>query len=153
VQTSVEAVNIADLVHEIQVMLAPPVGFVVDYESGVQVLRTERITLQMVLENLIGNALKHHDRATGRVVVSMRMVDGLAEFRVTDDGPGIPPQFHARIFQMFQTLQSRDTLEASGLGLAIVKRHVETHEGKIWVESDPAQRGSCFAFTWKPAPA
>ncbi len=69
------------------------------------VLRTHRTPLRVVLENRIGNALKHHDRAAGRVTVAMRMADGVAEFHVSDDGPGIKPRFHDRIFATFQTRQ------------------------------------------------
>jgi signal transduction histidine kinase len=107
----------------------------------------------VVLENLIGNALKHHDRAEGRVTVAMRIVDGMAEFRVGDDGPGISPWFHDRIFMIFETLASREDVESSGIGLAIVKKKVEGHGGHIRVESTPPARGTTFVFTWKDATA
>jgi signal transduction histidine kinase len=68
---------------------------------------------------------------------------------VEDDGPGIPAAFHARIFQMFQTLKSRDEVEGSGMGLAIVKKSVEGQGGTITVESTPPLRGTAFIFTWK----
>jgi signal transduction histidine kinase len=73
------------------------------------------------------------------------------EFRVSDDGPGIAPEFHERIFLIFQTLASRDDVESSGIGLAIVKKKVQTHGGQIWVESAPPARGTTFVFTWKEA--
>jgi signal transduction histidine kinase len=69
--------------------------------------------------------------------------------RVEDDGPGIPPGFHERIFGMFQTLQSDNTLTGSGMGLAIVKKSVEDHGGTIRVESAPHERGTAFVFTWE----
>jgi signal transduction histidine kinase len=77
--------------------------------------------------------------------------DGIAEFRVGDDGPGIDPRFHERIFTIFQTLASRDEVESSGIGLAIVKKRVESHGGRVWVESAPPGRGTTFVFTWKDA--
>ena len=104
-----------------------------------------------MLENLISNALKHHDRDTGHVTVSMRRVDGEAEFRVADDGPGIAPKFHDRIFVIFQTLARRDEVETSGIGLAIVKKRVTDNGGRIRVESAPPARGTTFVFTWKEA--
>jgi signal transduction histidine kinase len=112
-------------------------------------IRSHRASILVVLQNLIGNAIKHHDRAEGRVTVSMRRVDGVVEFRVSDDGPGIAPRFHDRIFVIFQTLASRDDVESSGIGLAIVKKRVEGHGGRIWVESAPPARGTTFVFTWK----
>ncbi len=107
----------------------------------------------MVLENLISNGLKHHDRAEGRITVQARRVNGMTEFRISDDGPGIPVEFHQRIFLIFQTLNSRDDVESSGIGLAIVKRRVQENGGQIWVESAPPARGTTFGFTWKESPA
>jgi len=79
----------------------------------------------------------------------VRQADGMAEFRVSDDGPGILPRFHDRIFLIFQTLASRDDVESSGIGLAIVKKKIISNGGKIRVESEPPRRGTTFVFTWK----
>ncbi len=142
-------VDIAEVVADIAAMLAPPAGFVIDFEGERSVMRVGRIPIQVVLENLIGNGLKHHDLAQGRITVAMRPVGGMTEFRVSDDGPGIAAQFHERIFEIFQTLVSRDEFESNGIGLAIVKKIVETHGGQIRVESAPPARGTTFVFTWK----
>jgi PAS domain S-box-containing protein len=147
--SAVEDVDTGEVVREIFSMLTPPPGFVLACEGTLPVIRTHRAPMQVVLENLIGNGLNHHDRTEGRIVVSARLADGVAEFRVTDDGPGIATQFHDRIFLMFQTLASRDDVESSGIGLTIVKKKVQTHGGQIWVESAPPVRGTTFAFTWK----
>jgi signal transduction histidine kinase len=147
-QSAVEDVDVAEVVRDVVAMLAPPPGFIVACEGTMPSIRTYRTPIQIMLENLIGNALKHHDRAEGRVIVTMRLVDGVAEFRVSDDGPGIPPQFHDRIFVMFHTLANRDDVESSGLGLAIVKKQVEALGGHIRVESAPPARGTSFVFTW-----
>jgi len=116
-------------------------------------IRTHRARFELVLKNLIGNALQHHDRAEGRVTVGMRLVDGMAELRVTDDGPGIEARFHEQIFVIFKALQSRDNKESSGIGLAMVKKQVADNGGRIWVESAPPVRGTTFVFTWKLLPA
>lgn len=149
IDKTTENVAISEVVANIVAMQAPPLGFIVTYESDELLLRTQPIAIQVVLENLVSNGLKHHDRTNGRIVVSARRVDRLVEFRVADDGPGIPAEFHQRIFGMFQTLQSRDDREASGIGLAVVKRKVEIHGGRIWIESAPPVRGTAFIFTWK----
>lgn len=153
VDAPIEAVDAGDLIGEVVGMLAPPPGFVVACEGEMPVLRTHRAPLRAVLENLIGNGLKHHDGAAGRITVAMRTVDGVAEFRVSDDGPGIPPRFHDRIFAIFQTLATRDDLESSGIGLAIVKKRVHDNGGRIRVESAPPARGAAFVFTWPEAAA
>jgi signal transduction histidine kinase len=72
------------------------------------------------------------------------LVHALAE---VDNGGGIDPQFHERIFEVFQTLKPRDEVEGSGMGLAIAKKTVEHAGGRIWLESVRGQ-GSAFYFTW-----
>jgi signal transduction histidine kinase len=139
------------MVREVAEMSAPPPGFVIACDGTMAMIYTHRVSIQVVLQNLIGNALKHHDRSEGRIIVSVRQIDGMAEFRVTDDGPGIEPRFHERIFAIFQTLACRDEAVSSGIGLAIVKKKVLAHGGRIWIESAPPVRGSTFAFTWKEA--
>jgi PAS domain S-box-containing protein len=146
---AIENVDTAEVVRDITEMLGPPPGFTVACDGPMPVIHTHRVAIRVVLENLISNALNHHDRSQGHVTVSARPLQGGNEFRVSDDGPGIAPEFHERIFLIFQTLASRDEVESSGIGLAIVKKKVENHGGTIWVESAPPARGSTFVFTWK----
>jgi signal transduction histidine kinase len=144
-----EDVDIAQLIGEIAEYSAPRAGFSVTCRGEFPIIRTHKAPLEQVLRNLISNALKHHDGGTGAVVVSARDLGATIEIRIEDDGPGIPAAFHQKIFQMFQTLKSRDEVEGSGMGLAIVKKSVEGHGGTIRVESAPPQRGTAFVFTWK----
>ena len=74
----VEDVDIAEVVREVVAMLAPPPGFIVACEGTMPLLRTHRTPIRVVLENLIGNGLKHHDRTEGRITVAVRLVDGVA---------------------------------------------------------------------------
>jgi signal transduction histidine kinase len=98
--------------------------------------------------NLIGNAIKHHHRKPeGRIVVSAEDAGAWWRFRVSDDGPGIAPRFHEKIFVIFQTLEARDKVEGTGIGLALVKKIVESFGGTITVDSDVG-RGATFEFTW-----
>lgn len=144
-----EDIDIAQLVHDIGDYIAPGAGFKVIWRGKNPAMRTDKAPLEQVLRNLIGNALKHHDKGAGTVVVSAREIDNMVEVHVEDDGPGIAPEFHERIFQMFQTLKSRDEIEGSGMGLAIVKKSVEGHGGTVRVERPPAHRGTAFIFTWE----
>ena len=68
-------------------------------------------------------------------------------FSVKDNGPGIDPKFHEKVFVIFQTLNRRDDVESTGVGLAIVKKIVEDEGGKIWIESEPG-KGADFKFFW-----
>ena len=147
VRPPVETVDTAHLVQDVVAVLAPPPGFIVTFEGAAPVVRTPRVSLELVLRNLIGNAIKHHRGEHGMVRVCAFERSEMVEFEVSDDGPGIDPQYHARIFEMFQTLQPRDQTEGSGMGLAIVKKLVESYGGTITVEST-AERGSTFRFTW-----
>ena len=150
--SSIDDVDIPRLVREIAIAFAPPPGFIVTCVGAMPRLHTFSAPLRVVLEHLIGNGLKHHDRAEGRITVTMRRVNGVAEFRVTDDGPGIEPRFHDRIFVIFQTLAEHTAAGAGGIGLAIARRQVEGHGGRIRVESAPPARGTTFIFTWLETP-
>ena len=151
VDAMAEDVDVAEMVDTVIGMLEVPAGFIVAREGEFFAIRTYRIPLQMILKNLITNALQHHDRSEGQVAVSMRLVDGTVEFRVSDDGPGIPARFRERIFVIFETLQSRDEIESSGIGLAMVKKQVTENGGQIWIEGNPLERGTTFVFTWSVA--
>ena len=148
-KASIEAVDAAELVTNIVSVLSPPSSFMIECVGDMPPVRTHRSALLAVLQNIISNGLKHHDRNEGHITVSVRLENSVGEFRVSDDGPGIPPRFNERIFLIFQTLTSRDDVEASGIGLAIVKKRVESHGGQIRVESAPPIRGTTFVFTWK----
>jgi signal transduction histidine kinase len=125
-------------------------GFEVRVDKPAEVvIHTPKTPLQLVLRNLISNAMKHHDRAEGRINVFVDCNDGpLLEFRVQDDGPGIPEEFQDKIFQMFQALKPRDRVEGTGMGLALCRKLVLAHGGRLWVESSNGSRGTTFGFTW-----
>jgi PAS domain S-box-containing protein len=112
--------------------------------AGIQVCR---MPLQQILMNLIGNAIKHHDKKKGRIEVTVEDNGDCYAFAVKDDGPGIHPRFHDEVFKMFQTLRPRDQVEGSGMGLALVRKNIEVFGGVIQLESAEGQ-GSTFRFTW-----
>jgi signal transduction histidine kinase len=100
-----------------------------------------------VFQHLIANALQHAERDD--VVVRISAVDrpDAWELIVADNGVGIKPEHHDRVWQMFQTLRPRDLVETTGIGLAIVRKQVESHGGRAWI--DPAVSiGATFRFTW-----
>jgi signal transduction histidine kinase len=153
-----EDVDIAEMVQNVVDVVVPPVGFVVEIKGTLPVMRVERSPLETVFRNLIGNAIKHHDKPNeGLIEISARPIDndpaGFVEFMVRDNGPGIASEYHQRVFEMFQTLKPRDMVEGSGIGLAVVKRSVESRGGTIRVESEPG-KGATFYFSWpKSVPA
>jgi signal transduction histidine kinase len=111
-------------------------------------LHTERVPLETVLRNLIGNAIKHHPQpSAGHVEITAQAQGPWVAIMVKDNGPGIDPAFHGRIFEIFQTLKPRDAIEGSGMGLTVVKKLVESRGGTIRVASRLGQ-GATFSFTW-----
>ena len=104
--------------------------------------------LEQVFGNLLSNAVKHHDRKEGKIEIEAREHPEFIEFIIRDDGPGIPTQYHERVFGMFQTLQSRDKVSGSGLGLAIIKKLVEWQNGRVWIVSEDGRRGTEIHFLW-----
>ena len=142
-----EVVDTGRLIEEIKEMVSMPLDFTVEVADEMPKLETARPPLEQVFMNLITNAIKHHDRADGQIEISVRDLGSFFEFTVADDGPGIDPKFHERIFRMFQTLQTRDKVEGSGMGLAVIKKVVESYSGTVAVDSSEGS-GTAFRFTW-----
>ncbi|MBE9169126.1 PAS domain S-box protein [Pleurocapsales cyanobacterium LEGE 06147] len=142
-----EKIVLEQLIGEIVDSLEMPPDFTITIEGPMPTLVTERLPLQQVFSNLIINAIKHHDRPDGNVTISALEKEQFYEFTVADDGPGIDPQYHDKVFVIFQTLEARDKTENTGIGLSIVKKAVESQGGKIKLESQPG-KGTIFRFTW-----
>jgi PAS domain S-box-containing protein len=146
-QYTPEEVDLKALLQNLIALLQPSAAFTITVAEPLPILRTQRVPLETVLRNLLDNAIKHHERADGHVHLAAYDQGDWIEFVICDDGPGIDPQFHNRIFEVFQTLQPRDKVEGSGMGLAIVKKSIESQGGTITVESAPGA-GATFRFTW-----
>ncbi len=147
IKTESEIVALNTLLKEIINSLEYPDEFRIEIEGEMPTWRTERLPLQQVFTNLISNSIKHHDRSDGLVKLSAKERGYFYEFTVTDDGPGIDPKYHEKVFVIFQTLEARDKTENTGIGLSIVKKAVETQGGIITIESQLGQ-GTTFRFTW-----
>jgi signal transduction histidine kinase len=146
-QTSRESVDVGRLVREVVELLDPPARVTIHIDPGLPTVQAERIPLQQVVMNLLSNAIKHGRADSPTIEVGCADIADEHDFKVSDNGPGIPPDARDRIWEIFQTLESRDKVEGSGIGLAVVKRIVESQGGRAWVESVPGA-GATFHFTW-----
>ncbi len=141
-------VDVAELISEVTKDMGLPPGFKVETQGNMPVFSTAIGLLELVFRNLIGNAVKHHDRDSGLVEISVSDQGDAFGFAVSDDGPGIAEGYRERVFEMFQTLKTRDEVEGSGIGLAIVKKVVESQGGLVWLETVPENRGTSVYFSW-----
>jgi len=144
-----QRIETGTLVGEIIELIAPPPGVTIDVAKDMPVIDAERVPLEQVFMNLIANAVKFAGADRDRAHVTVGWLDAGEDFEFTvhDDGPGIAPEFHERIWGIFQTLAPRDRVEGTGIGLSVVKKVIETRGGRVSVESVPGH-GATFRFTW-----
>ena len=144
-----EAVNLSDLAAEAAGLVIGALeggGVQVEIAPDMPDVYGDRLRLLEVYQNLIDNAVKFmRDQPAPRLEIGARRLDGEVLCRVEDNGIGIEPRYHEKVFGLFERLNPND--EGTGVGLALVKRIVEVHGGKIWVESEGLGWGSTFFFT------
>jgi signal transduction histidine kinase len=140
-----ELVDLKKLVQDIFDSIVPD-AFEVD-TYGLPVIYTSKIRLEQVLSNLISNAVKYAKEESGNIMVTCRELAEWYEFSVIDNGIGIDPMYHEKIFVIFQTLREKDSAESTGIGLSIVKKIIEEQQESISVDSTLG-KGSIFTFTW-----
>ena len=135
------------IAEEVVASLAIPAGFSVEIQGNWPQVTTVAAALDLVLRNLVQNAIVHHDRQQGHVTIHARDGRNTFTITVTDDGPGIPPAHHAAILMPFRTLSP--STSTTGMGLAFVNRTVTTIGGRLEISSDPGKaRGSAFKLGW-----
>ncbi|KTD53702.1 two-component sensor histidine kinase [Legionella santicrucis] len=147
VDLNIETVDTQEILKDIVDSLNSDGRFKIKYPKNFPIFETAKTPLIQVLSNLIGNSIKHHHRKKGSISIDIDTLGSFYLFTVKDDGPGIDPEFFDKIFVVFQTLKSRDELEATGIGLSIVKKIVEFQGGKVMVQSHVGH-GTTMSFTW-----
>lgn len=149
-----EEVDTGALVAEVVKTVALPSEARVEVSPDLPRVVTDPVALRQVFTNLVENAVKHGRRRDVVVNVDVsgphEVGEGLSpmyRFTVRDNGPGIDPAMHERLWGLFQVLQPRDEVEGSGVGLSVMKKLVEARGGKVGLESRPGE-GATFWFTW-----
>ncbi|MFZ1107053.1 MAG: PAS domain-containing sensor histidine kinase [Rhodomicrobium sp.] len=144
-----ETVDVGPMVEEIFRSLPAAKHMRLKFEGEPVSLVTAKAPLDLVLRNLIDNAVKYHDRTDGAIAVRCKAGRAAIAFEVEDDGPGIAEYYHDMVFQPFRKLESYEEVPGSGLGLATVKKTLE-HFGCGITLCSPIRdgRGARFAFDW-----
>ncbi len=142
-----ESVEVARLLAEVIDSLSPPPTFCIEI-APMPIVTANRFQLFQVFANLIGNGIKHHDRSDGSIHIAVRELEDLYEFSVADDGVGIAPEQHDRIFVIFQAVNPQNRSDSTGIGLAIVKKIIEDQGETLRLESEIG-KGTTFYFTWR----
>lgn len=146
-EDDIALVSVPNIVSDLSELLDPQNDYHIEASGDIELVATYATPLRQILLNLINNAIKHHDQVTGHISVNSQIVAEHIVIKVYDDGPGILPKYHDRIFELFQTLRPRDEVEGSGLGLAIIRKLLEHYQCSIRIHSDPSQRrGTLFVF-------
>ncbi|WP_229211402.1 MULTISPECIES: PAS domain S-box protein [unclassified Duganella] len=146
VREAQSAVDLNQLLADVVDLLAPPPQFRITVAPALPTVLIEPTRIQQVFHNLISNAIKYMDKVDGVIDIGCEDDGSHWRFSVRDNGPGIETRHFERIFQLFQTLASRDRVESTGVGLALAKKIVEMYQGRIWLESQMGQ-GCTFWFT------
>ena len=142
----VEKINLDDLMPQIISMVSAPDHIDITIDGKLPVIESEQTKVTQIFQNLLSNAIKYIDKPHGHIRIGCAEEDDTWKFSIIDNGPGIDKKNYKKIFQLFQTLKSRDGIESTGIGLSLVKKIVESYEGTVWVESELGQ-GSTFFFT------
>ncbi len=139
-------VDLNKLVTDIIDMLVPPENITITIENQLPVIVCEQTRIAQVFQNLLSNAIKYMDKPQGRIKIGCVEEEGYWKFSIADNGPGIEEKYFNKIFQIFQTLSTRDEYESTGIGLTVIKKVVELYGGRVWIESKVGE-GSTFLFT------
>ena len=143
----IEPVAVAELLAETIDSIAKPPTFKIAIAPDLPTLQTKRLFLSQVFTNLISNSIKHHDRSDGSIQILSRDCGDCYEFTIADDGPGIDPEHHDRVFEIFKAVNPQNRADSTGIGLAIVKKIIEAEGGTIRLQSQLGT-GTTFSFFW-----
>ncbi|MCF8428226.1 MAG: hypothetical protein K9H61_11490 [Bacteroidia bacterium] len=142
-----EQVNSKDIVYGVLEKTDLPTNISILIDEQLPLVKANRKDLEEVFNVFISNAINHNTSLEPILNITYKNIGSRIEFCIADNGPGIPAEFHEKIFTIFQTLERRDDVENIGAGLAIGKKIVEDYGGKVWLNSEP-KNGAKFYFDW-----
>ena len=152
--TTLEAVSLESALAEVLLNLAAAIaetGAAISHDP-MPAVRVAPVHAQQLFQNMIGNALKYRSTAPPVIHVGARKEGTAWIFSVQDNGIGIAPEHHGRVFELGKRLHTSSEYQGTGIGLAICKKLVERYGGRLWVESELG-KGSTFFFSITEQPS
>jgi PAS domain S-box-containing protein len=143
---NISFIDLTALILEIQNTLYWPQHIELKFLNKMPVIRADKIQMQQLFQNLMGNAIEYIDKPKGLISIGLEDLGSFWQFSVSDNGLGIKKDYYHKIFEIFQSVGNNSN--ASGIGLSIVKKIVQIYNGKVWLESEIGE-GTTFYFTIK----
>jgi light-regulated signal transduction histidine kinase (bacteriophytochrome) len=141
-----EHVDLNKVVESVREAVDMPNHIRFQIEDRLPILQIEKVLIYQIFQNLISNAVKYNDKLEGVIKVNCEKKPEAYLFSVSDNGMGIDDQYQSKIFDVFNTAETKKGYDSTGIGLAIVKNIIADKGGSIWVESKK-NKGSVFYFT------
>lgn len=138
-------VSLAQTVKDLRLLIDSPIEYELSVEDAQ--IQVPEVPFTTVLLNIVSNAIKHNDKALPVISVTCEITRHYYIVKIKDNGPGIAPKYHDRVYKLFQTLKPRDEVEGTGMGLSVVKKYVEYYKGFVKLESD-GSNGTEFQIHW-----
>ncbi len=145
-QETIQPVDVSEVIREIETSIVPHDRACLIIETPLPTIYSDPTRVRQIFQNLIDNAIKYGDKPMTEIRIGAVQLPFGWSFSVSDNGRGIPEQFHERVFQVFQTLAPRDSESSTGIGLAILKRIVDYYGGAVHLSSEVG-KGSTFTIT------
>ncbi|KKN08203.1 hypothetical protein LCGC14_1059050 [marine sediment metagenome] len=151
VDQDIDIIDVRAVITESIELLDKPASLNMHIQDEFPQILGRETPFKQVFQNIISNAFKYNDKPNCELTISCRKInDSAHEYTIADNGPGIDEDYHNNVFDMFTTLQSRDSIESTGMGLAIVKKVLENEGGSIRIEDN--HPGCRFVFCWPDKP-
>ena len=148
IEETKEIVAVEEIIQNAKLMVDLKENVEISILNKLPEIYCEKIKIEQVFQNLISNAVKYNDKDICKIEIDYEDLSTHYLFRIKDNGKGMEEKNFEKIFQIFQTLQSKDDFESTGIGLSIVKRIVQLHGGEITVKSTLGEY-TIFEFTLK----
>ena len=139
-------IDLNKVIYDIIEMIFIPDSFIIKIEDKLPSIKGDKYRFQQLFQNLISNAIKYNDKEKGELCINCKAYDDHWYFTFADNGPGIPKNYHKKIFEIFQTIGNCE--DSTGVGLSIVKKVVDMYGGTVNVTS-AIGKGTTFSFTLK----